>query len=269
MICLIAGLGQLPLSCIREYARQNIAIAHLPLFREINGSELEEAHFPLPVRTLIPEKFSISSIKETLTRAGVTKVHFAGKVDKQALIKKISYDWDFLRLSARAVTRSDADLMELIIEELATIGITVVKQAEKKSGLFVTPGILTGSLTPQQQKESLYGLQIAEEVARLGIGQTVALKDMMVIAVEAIEGTDACIARALALGTEEITLCKTTHSAHNTAYDIPTLGPETLRALPAGGLVKVIAWHADRTLILEPELCIALAAEKQITLYAV
>ena len=90
----------------------------------------------------------------------------------------------------------------------------------------------------------------------------------MIIAVEAIEGTDDCIKRGIALGEKDIIICKTTHKNKNKKYDMPTLGYNSLKDLKSGQ-IKAIAWQSDKTLIADKEKFINKAKDLGITLISI
>ena len=94
------------------------------------------------------------------------------------------------------------------------------------------------------------------------------VKDKMIIAVEAIEGTDECIKRGIELGKKDIVICKTAHNNQNKKYDLPTLGPSSLEQIKKGQ-VKAIAWHSNKTFIANKEEFIQKANELNITLVAI
>ena len=107
--------------------------------------------------------------------------------------------------------------------------------------------------TEAQRRDMEYGFRVAKELGRLDIGQTVVVKDLAVMALEAIEGTDACIARELAKPQQD------------SRFDVPTVGEDTLRGMIAVG-AKALAIEADRTLVVDRERVAALADANGITI---
>jgi DUF1009 family protein len=168
-------------------------------------------------------------------------------------------------LSSVIGSKSDKALMERLILELKKHNIDVLHQSDVLSSLFVPPGIVFGSLTSEIEKDIELGMTTAHLVANAHIGQTIVVKDGMILAVEAIEGTDACIKRGIALGSSGVVICKTACTNHNTRFDLPTLGPASLDNITAGQ-VKAIAWDSQHTLITQYDLFIARAKELGITL---
>ncbi len=155
--------------------------------------------------------------------------------------------------------------MEALVNNLAKKGITVIRQDEILSPLFIKPGVLCGKITVELERDIDFGLKTATDISCNNIGQTVVIKNKMVLAVEAIEGTDECIKRGVSLGKNNVVVCKTTHKNHNKKYDLPTLGFDSLKNLKPGD-VKAIAWKSDKTFIANKDEFIKRANELGIAL---
>jgi DUF1009 family protein len=112
----------------------------------------------------------------------------------------------------------------------------------------------------------VYGFEIAKEISRLDIGQTVVVRNGTVLAVEAFEGTNEAIRRGGALGKRGTVVVKVSKSNQDLRFDVPVIGCETLEVASAAG-VSIIAIEAGKTLLLEKEAVIALAEAKQMTIY--
>ena len=130
------------------------------------------------------------------------------------------------------------------------------------------PSHKRSSITKEQMKDMEFGFRIAKELGRLDIGQTVVVKNMAVMALEAIEGTDACIARGGKLANGGAVVVKVAKPEQDNRFDVPTVGKATLE-----GMVKVgataLAIEADKTLLVEKEDVLALAKEHGITIAAI
>jgi len=113
-----------------------------------------------------------------------------------------------------------------------------------------------------------FGMQAAQNISRCDIGQTVIVKDKMIIAVEAIEGTDNCIKRGIELGKKDIVICKAAHQNKSKKYDLPTLGPDSLNDLQKDQ-VKAIAWQSNQTFIANKQEFVEKAKGLGITLISV
>ena len=264
MIGIIAGTGSLPLDACASLAAMGKSFFVISLFPENNKKELQIAAgqsaqiFELPF-------YKVSSILSFLQDQKTESVLMIGKVDKQNLLKKVQFDWLGVKLLGSLVYQNDKALMETVVELLKSRGIAVLNQDSILKGLIVPPGILCGTLTPELKQEIAYGLATAQQLSNIDVGQTVVVKDRMIIALEAIEGTDACIKRSLEIAHSGLIICKGARADHNHQYDLPTLGPETLNGLQPGQ-VSAIAWQSSHTLITSQSEFIRKAQALSITL---
>jgi len=151
-------------------------------------------------------------------------------------------------------------LLGALADYLGEKGVELVNSMEYCTEALAPAGVLT-KVAPsgKAEKDIEFGWRMAKEVGRLDIGQSVAVKEQEVIAVEAIEGTDRMIERAGALCRHgRWVLVKTAKPNQDMRFDVPTIGPETIENLKrnkAAGLVV----EAGKTLILEREKVLALA----------
>jgi DUF1009 family protein len=148
----------------------------------------------------------------------------------------------------------DDSLLRTVVEEFASEGIRFMSITDCAPELLVHEGQLSRlGPTAWQQKDIEFGWQMAKEMGRLDIGQSVAVKDQAVLAVEAVEGTDECIRRAGTLcKAGGFTLVKVAKPQQDMRFDVPTIGLGTLETLhTAGG--KVLAVEADRTIFLDQD----------------
>jgi len=264
MIAIIAGTGSLPRQACKSLIRTKKNFFVLSLFPEDNLKELSElahvVHKPF---------YKTKIILDELKSRGAKEVLFIGKVDKRNLLKKFKLDWFAVKALASIATKSDNSIMNKIGDLLEEHDIKVISQETILKTLFVPPGIVTGlNPAPELQKSIDMGIEIAKKISEWDIGQTVVVKDQMVLAIEAIEGTDACIARGIELGKTGIAVCKAAQPKHNKKFDCPTIGPDTIEKIPAG-TVAAIAWLSDKTFIVDLEKLIKKANERGITLVSV
>lgn len=193
----------------------------------------------------------------------VRRVTMAGKLFKSDILFSGSVlwrhapDWTCLRslaplvLSRRRDSRDDS-LLTRITETYLDRGIEVVPATDLAPELLVQEGTLTRrSLSPAACQDVLFGWEIAKQMGGLDIGQSITVKDGTVLAVEAVEGTDACIER-----TAEVcrkggwTLIKVAKPEQDMRFDVPTVGPRTIETVRrAGG--KAIAIEADKTIVVD------------------
>jgi DUF1009 family protein len=267
MIAVIAGTGHLPIEAVKKLVSQQKPFFVVVLFPE-NNQQAIEAVTHGEAEIIAQNFYKPSEILQRLKERGATHVLFIGKVDKGHMLKHISLDWLAIKLLGSLVCKSDKSIMEGLLAELERHNLKVLRQDEVLDGLLMKPGVIAGTLTPAIQQDITLGLQAALAIAHANIGQTVVIKDGMVLAVEAIEGTDACIKRGLELGSKDIVICKAARMDQNKAYDLPTLGPASLANFKPGD-VKAIAWIAPHTLIAQQEIFITRANELGITLVSV
>jgi hypothetical protein len=114
-----------------------------------------------------------------------------------------------------------------------------------------------------------FGLKIAKEIARLDIGQTVIVKDRMVLAIEAIEGTDEAIKRAVKLARGPVVVVKVAKPNQDQRFDIPTVGMNTMHAMTSDKPGGVLAIESSETMVVEKEEMSAYADEHGIAMVAV
>ena len=152
-----------------------------------------------------------------------------------------------------------------MFEDPADAGIDFRPATEFAPELLVPEGLIGGrSPTPQQLRDIEFGWQLAKAMGRLDVGQSVCVKDQAVLAVEAIEGTDACIGRAGGLCKKGgFTVVKVAKPQQDMRFDVPTIGLGTVRTLiEAGG--QVLAVEADKTILVEREEVLEFAARHRL-----
>lgn len=193
---------------------------------------------------------------------GVRQAVMAGKVHKTHLFQPWAWvrhfpDWRTIRLfiphllTRRKDCRDDS-LLGAIVEAFAAEGILIRPPTELVPELLLGPGQLTDRApSPWQWKDIQFGWQVAKQMGALDIGQTVVVKDQAVLAVEAIEGTDACIRRAGQLcPAGGFTVVKVAKPQQDMRFDVPTVGLGTLESIRAAG-GAVLAVEAHRTILVE------------------
>ncbi|HEV2284385.1 MAG TPA: UDP-2,3-diacylglucosamine diphosphatase LpxI, partial [bacterium] len=192
----------------------------------------------------------LGAMVETFRSRGVREIVLAGKVDKLAAAGAASLDALGLLVASRLTDFGDASILHALVTALEESGFVVAPQARYAPHLVAAPGVL-GRRAPSsdEQRDIAFGARIAAAVASLDIGQAVAVRRGIIIAVEAAEGTDAMIARAGA-HTRGAVIVKVGRPRQDPRYDLPAVGPQTVAALAAAG-GAVLAVEAERTLLLE------------------
>jgi len=267
VIGVIAGTGSLPIEACSNLIKNRKNFFIISLFPEDNLKALRDAtknNAFIYTQNFYKSAQILKILKENKTN----KLLLIGKVDKRNLLKKIKLDWLGIKFLASLVCKSDSTIMETLIKFLTQNNIEVIPQSEVLKSLIIPPGILTGKMTQQIQENIQFGLSVAKKISECDVGQTVIIKDKMILAIEAIEGTDGCIKRGIELGKKDIIVCKAAKINQNKKYDLPTLGPNSLRTIQKGQ-VKAIAWQSSQTLIADKEKFVEKATELEITLISV
>ncbi|MBL8889077.1 MAG: UDP-2,3-diacylglucosamine diphosphatase LpxI [Planctomycetaceae bacterium] len=213
-------------------------------------------------------------------RHRVAHVTMAGKLFKTVMFRRFAWlhhlpDWHFLRyfyhhfITNRA-RRNDDELMLTVVKLYQDAGIHMAAATDFAPQLLIGPGQLTGSVLKESEWNDIaYGWQLAKEMGRLDIGQTVAVHRGVALAVEAVEGTDACIERAGQLCRRGgFTLVKVAKPQQDMRFDVPTIGLQTLQNVHAAG-GRVIAFEAHKTIVLNQEDVIKFAQKHRMVLIAV
>lgn len=211
---------------------------------------------------------------DALRAAGAERVLLAGKVPKAFLWQRR----DALRPDARATgflaslrDRKDDSLLGAVADLLAAEGFALASQLDVAPGLVGQAGPLTARPpTDLEWADIAFGWPIARALGGLDVGQSVVVQGRAVLALEAIEGTDAAIARGLAFAERGRPACvvKVAKPGQDARFDVPVIGPETVRAL-AAGRGSALAYEAGRTLVLGRAEIAALADAHGVTVVGV
>lgn len=191
-------------------------------------------------------------------RLGVSEAIMAGSVRKSDMfcrfrILRFIPDWTSFRLWFFEVPdRRNDSILRATAEHMARKGITLTNSIQYCADHMPGAGVLTRRQpTPAQQKDVAFGWPIAKEMGRLDIGQSIAVKEQEVIAVEAIEGTDRMIERAGQLCRNGgWMLIKVSKPNQDLRFDVPTVGPETIEQLSRNGGAALV-FEASRTLVID------------------
>lgn len=197
---------------------------------------------------------------------GVTEAIMVGQIAPKNLFD-LRPDLRLLFMLAKVKERNAESLFGAIADELQKDGITLLPATTFMEDLLAPAGHIFGpTLKNRAWDDVRFGQRIAKESSRLDIGQTVVVRHGTVLAVEAFEGTNACIKRGGELGRgKAVTMVKVSKPNQDFRFDIPVIGAQTILTCADAG-VGVIAVEAGKTLLLEKERIAELCKEKQITL---
>jgi DUF1009 family protein len=166
------------------------------------------------------------------------------------------------------VAKHDDSLLRAVADELESEGITVRESTLYLDNLLAPAGVLTGRKpTKAEWNDIAFGWQMAKEIGRLDIGQTVVVKDKVVVAVEAIEGTDEAIRRGGRLCREGAVVVKSCKPQQDLRFDLPATGLQTIITMEE---VKAgcLAIEAGKTIMIQKDSLIARADQAGISIVA-
>jgi len=242
---LIAGNGRFPLifaHTARAAGVEVVAVAH-------EGETLAELGEAVTHLTWV-RVGQLQRIIQTFQDAGIERAVMAGGIRKAALLNGFAPDERAQRFLARLTSFGDDALLRGVAAELESAGIRIVESTLFLSPILAPVGPLTQRMPNDAQWEDVRrGVAVAKALGRWDIGQSVVLKSGMVLAVEAIEGTDATIRRGASPGAVVVKVSK---PQQDLRFDVPAVGTETVRVCVAAG-VSVLAVEAGKTLLLDKE----------------
>lgn len=261
---LVAGNGQLPVIWAENAQKSGIEVIAVSLSSD-NRKALGK--FCKKVYDFGPGE--ITKISDTLQKEEIKQLTFIGKVHKGLVLKRPKFDARALELLKQAKRLNDDAIMLLAVSELEKIGITVLDQTLFIKNLMVSPGVLGNNQpTKEQEEDAKYGFWVAKAMGQVDIGQTVVIKDKMVMAVEAIEGTDKCIKRGGKLAKRKnATVVKVSKPAQDKRFDIPTVGLKTIKTMKRYG-ANVLALESGETIIVDKDKMIEYANKHDISIIA-
>jgi UDP-2,3-diacylglucosamine hydrolase len=199
--------------------------------------------------------------------AGVTNAIMSGQIAPKNLFD-LRPDWKTLLVLARLKRRNAESIFAAIGDELGRAGITLLPATSFLEDCLAPAGLIAGrKLTRREEEDVAFGFEIAREVSRLDIGQTVVVKNGTVLAVEGFEGTNETIRRGGALGGKNAIMVKVAKPDQDMRFDVPVIGVATIEVSVEAHL-RVIAIEAGRTLLLEKKALVEDAARSNISIVA-
>jgi hypothetical protein len=263
-IGLIAGNGKFPIAfaqAAQQKGLQVIAVAH-------EGETLPE------LAQLVDGIFwvkvgQLGKIIKIFKDQGIKNVLMAGGIKKTRLFDGTLPDFRGAALLAKMLHKKDDSLLRAVAEELESEGIIVRESTLYLDNLLVPAGVLTKRKPSKDERlDIIYGWQIAKEIGRLDIGQTVVLKDQTILAVEAIEGTDEAIRRGGKLCGKGAVVVKVCKPQQDLRFDLPAIGVHTIASLVEVG-ASCLAIETGKTIILDREAVVNNADRAGMTIVAV
>jgi DUF1009 family protein len=259
---LIAGNGRFPFLILEAARARNLRMV-VAAIREETSPEIEAMGYPVHWLGLGQLGKLIRLFKES----GVKKAIMAGQVKHVQVFGSSIPDLAMIRMLARLKQKTTDALIGGVAATLAAEGITLIDSTELLKAHMAPEGRWTRrGLDGREQADVDFGRPIALQIARMDIGQTIVVREKAVVAVEAMEGTDAAIRRAGELaGRTNLTVIKVSKPKQDMRFDVPVVGVPTVRTMIESGATALVL-DAHRTLVLDREELIRLADQNRIAI---
>lgn len=264
-IGLVAGFGELPIIFAKNAKEKGDTVIAIGL-KGVTSEELskytDKIHW-----------FEWGDLKKAMFLAvteRLNKVTLLGKIKKEILFKNSDkFDDESKAIVKKAGTKKDYAILKGIANLIKTVGIEVIDPTPYLQELVPLKGTLTKRVPTKSENEDIeYGREVASELARFDIGQTVVIKEKTVIALEAAEGTDDTINRAGQLAGGGFTVVKMARPDQDARFDIPLVGPDTVKAV-INNKGTVLALQEKKTFLMNREEVISLADSNNISIVVV
>lgn len=254
---LVAGRGRLPVLVARGARRAGRRVFAAALRGLADAAVAEEADAVAWLHV-----GELGALLAALRAEGADEVLLAGGVPKSLLFEDpgaLRIDPLAARLLAALRDRGDDAILRALADALEREGFRVASQAAYTPELLAPEGPL-GALapTPEQLDDLAFGWPLARAIGALDVGQTIVVRGRAVLAVEAIEGTDAAVRRGGALARGGASVIKVWKPTQDARLDFPAIGPDTIGALVDAG-ARLLAVEAGRTLVLDRDRVVARA----------
>jgi DUF1009 family protein len=280
---LIAGNGRFPFLLLDAARAHNLAVVVAAINEETDPEINARAAADPNIRVHWLSLGELSRLIETFHAEGVTRAVMAGQVKHKQIFSSIRPDWRLAKLLLNLRTRNTDMLLGAIAKVLNDEGIELISSTQYLEPLLAKPGILTTRAPDEEeQKDIAYGRTVAHAIAAYDLGQTVVIAAQACVAVEAMEGTDATIARAgdlfrtLDIAADislpatlrrSLTVVKVAKPNQDMRFDVPVIGVATIRVMRAAG-ATCLAIQAGKTLLFDPAAIIAAADQAGIAIVA-
>jgi UDP-2,3-diacylglucosamine hydrolase len=201
-----------------------------------------------------------------LKAAGVQQAVMAGQVKHVSIFSGIIPDLTLLAVLSRLKSRNTDALISAVADIMRAEGIELLDSTGFLAPLLAKPGVLSNRGPSEEERADFeFGYRMADTIAGLDIGQTIAVKHKAVVAVEAMEGTDEVIARAGHLAGPGVRIVKVAKPKQDMRFDVPVIGLATIQAMRIAG-ASALSIDAGRTLVLDGKDAFASANEASIAI---
>ena len=261
---LIAGNGRFPFLVIEGARRAGSSVA-VAAIREETDPEIQR----LADRMIWVGIGQLGKLLRFFKDEGVEKAIMAGQVKHVQIFSRAIPDVRTLKMLLRLPRRNTDALIGAVASELASEGIELIDSTYFLKDQLPQPGTLTVREPDERERGDIeYGLEIAHEIARLDLGQTIVIRDRACVAIEAMEGTDAVIRRAGQLVNGRLTVVKIAKPDQDMRFDVPVVGVPTIESM-IESRASCLCVTAEKTLTFDRDEMIDLASKNKITIVAV
>ena len=254
---LIAGNGNLPVLFAKALKARNHSlciVAHEKETRaEISESADDLLWIPVGQIAAIIPYFKQHQISEVVMAGGIPKTHLFDRVLDQSVRSLVDTFKE----------KKDDLLLRAFASAFENAGIKILSVTDFLPDLLAPEGELTRPLTKAERDDIEWGWPMAKQIGLLDIGQTIVVKDGVLLSVEAVEGTDAAILRGGQLGRGEVRVIKCLKPHQDVRFDLPTVGVQTIQTMIKAN-ASVLAVEAGATLLVEKEAFLKAAKEARI-----
>lgn len=263
-IGLIAGNGRFPIifaDNARKLGYYVSAVAHEGETEPELASHVDRIHWV--------KIGQLNKLIKAFKEDGVHQAVMLGGVKKTHVFTTLRPDFRTLALATRLALWKDDDILRELAKELEQEGIVICESTFGLEGILVEEGPLTARTPSEKEWEDIrYGWDVAEAIGRLDIGQCVVIKDRVVVAVEAVEGTDEAIKRGGDLAKDGAVVVKRSKPQQDMRFDLPAVGPRTIEVM-ASVKASVLAIEAGRTILLDREIMLEKAKSARIAIVGI
>lgn len=261
---LIAGNGEFPFLVV-EGARKQGASLVVAAIREETDRRIEE----VAEKVLWVGIGQLGKMISFFQKENVERVIMAGQVKHVQIFSGAFPDWRMAKMLYNLPKRNTDSLIGGIAGELAKDNIELIDSTYFIQDNLAQEGVLSKRKPGADELGNIeYGLQIANEIARLDLGQTIVVRAKACVAIEAMEGTDAVIKRAGELAKGKLTVVKVAKPNQDMRFDVPVVGVPTIETMIAAG-ATCLSVTAGKTLIFDKDKMFKLANDKKIAIVAV
>lgn len=260
---LIAGNGNFPFLVVEGARKQGVHLSVAAIKEETDKKieQVADKHIWVGIGQL-------GKMISFFKKEGVSKVIMAGQVKHVQIFSGALPDLRMIKMLFGLKQRNTDSLIGAVANELAKDGIELIDSTFFIQDKLAREGVLTKRQPDSTEQGNLeYGLKIANEIARLDLGQTIVVRAKACVAVEAMEGTDAVIERAGKLAKGKLTVVKVAKPNQDMRFDVPVVGVPTIKTMIEAG-ATCLSITPDKTLIFDKKEMIKLADANKICVIA-